>query len=381
MRTFRSAGFRVALAATLLVIAVVLLSSLLARQAADPAGQYAFDFGTYHAAAGDVAAGRSPYAPQMLTAPVPAQGPGATLYKYPPVLAQVLVPLSGASLPTAAAVWLALQTAGIVLGVWIATFAGGAPRTGETMLWGAVAAALFLPNFDTVWKGNVSGIQALFVALALTGGVVAGGFVSAGAFLKTTPGVVALPALFAGRRLAGGMLLAGFGVLAVSAALSPQAWLDFVRVIPNLIAGTALYPTNLAPDSVVALALPGVPLAALLVRSAVIVVGLLALVVAVVVARRPGGWPAALVLAVAAALILPSSIWYHYLAVLLPIAAFAWCQGSSGERAALVLGGLLVTLSVLWLPLAILGATIVVVAALTVLWPARRPATEATSHG
>ena len=40
--------------------------------------------------------------------------------------------------------------------------------------------------------------------------------------------------------------------------------------------------------------------------------------------RRAGGLPAAAVLASAAMLLIPGTLWYHYLAVLLPIAAMAW---------------------------------------------------------
>ncbi|MDQ3937895.1 MAG: DUF2029 domain-containing protein, partial [Chloroflexota bacterium] len=367
MRTFRSARFRVVLAATLWLVGAVVLAALLVQQAADPAGQYAFDFQAYHAAAGEIAAGRSPYAPEMFSGPIPAQG--AVLYKYPPVLAQLLVPLAGLSMLTSAAVWLLLQGALILAGVWLAARAGGAPRSVETFLWCGVAATFFLPSFDTLWKGNVSGVQAFQVALMAGGAALAGGSLASAALLKTTPAVMFLPALAGGRRLVRGLLITGLSALAVSVLLSPQAWLDFVRVVPNLVAGPAVFPTNVAPDSIVALAFPEAPVAAGIVRVSVILLGLAAILLAVMLARRPGGWQAALTLALAASLILPSSIWYHYLAVLLPIAALAWSRAGRRGRVALVAGGAMISFAVLWLPLAVLGGTVLVAGALFALWP------------
>ena len=376
LRTLRSRGFRLVLAATLLAIGVSLLAVLLVRQAADPAGQYAFDFQVYHDAAAEISAGRSPYAAEMFTGPIPAQG--ALLYKYPPVLAQLLVPLTGLSLSDAALLWLVLQAASILAGVWLAALAGGAPRTMETLLWGAVAATLFLPCFDTLWKGNVSGVQALQVALMAAGGAVAGASVAGAILLKTTPVVLILPALLAGRRLLLGLVALGLGGLALSVAASPQAWLDFIIVIPNLIAGPAAFPTNLAPDAIVALALPDMPAVAVGVRMLSLIMGLFVLAWSGLLARRQGGWPAALTLAVGASLILPSSIWYHYLAVLLPIAALAWWRASRGLRLTIAGSAALISLALFWLPLALVGAVTLVAAAARALWP-RPPATARVS--
>jgi hypothetical protein len=362
IRTFRSARFRLSLAALLWLAGTVVLGAVLVGQANDPAGQYAFDFGAYHAAAADVAAGRSPYAADMFTGPIPAQG--EVLYKYPPLLAQLLVPLAALPLGSAAAIWFVAQAAAILAGVWLAVRAGGAASSIETFAWCAVAATFFLPNFDTLWKGNVSGFLALTVAVALVGGTAGGAGAMAATLIKTTPVVMLVPALFAGRRVLIGIALA-LPVLAVSVLLSPGAWLDFMRVIPNLLNGPSVFANNMAPHSLMATALPTLPLAADIARALAVGAGVAALGASVVLARRlASGWPAAVSLAVAASLLLPSATWYHYLAVLLPLAAFAWVRATRGQRFALLAGAGGITLGLAWFPLVVVGATTMVGGAL-----------------
>jgi hypothetical protein len=98
-------------------------------------------------------------------------------------------------------------------------------------------------------------------------------------------------------------------------------------------------------------------------------------------ARRPEHWGAAITAAVAGSLLLPAATWYHYLAVLLPLAAFAWPTASVAQRAAMVAGAALVYAGFGWfLPLALPGAAILVIVVLIAL----RPATAqppVTDHG
>ena len=77
------------------------------------------------------------------------------------------MPLAGLPVGAAAAIWLLLQAAAVLAAMWIAMRAGGARRSLETLLWCGVAATWFMPVFDTLWKGNVTGFLALQVALAL----------------------------------------------------------------------------------------------------------------------------------------------------------------------------------------------------------------------
>ena len=88
--------------------------------------------------------------------------------------------------------------------------------------------------------------------------------------------VLIVPALFAGRRALIGLLL-GVPVLVTSFVLAPYAWVDFFRVIPNLLSGPALFANNLALQSVVSYALPGLPWAADVARVVSVAGGLAAL--------------------------------------------------------------------------------------------------------
>ena len=367
LRTFSSARFRVVVAALLLIVGGLVLGSTMLRQASDPTGQFAIDFADYHQAAARISAGGSPYAPEMLLGPVPAQG--VDRYRYPPPLAQLLVPLAGLPLATAAWIWMALQALAVLAAVWIAGTVGGAARSAERLLWSAVAGIWFLPVFDTLWKGNVSGFVALGVVLVVLGGAAATVGSVAGVALKLVP-VTLLPAAFlpATRRSWIIGALGAVALVAVSVAISPRAWQDYAVVLPNLLAGSADYATNLAPDSVashlgLADGLAGV------VRIGSLVGAGAALVLSAVLARRPGGIPAAVVLGTVAMLLLPDAVWYHYLAVLLPLAALAWRAASPRARVLLLSGGALVSAALAWLPLALAGATLMVGGTLLAVWP------------
>jgi hypothetical protein len=373
IRTFQSPRFRLVVAVTIWLVAAFILAAFLVRQAANAEhGQYAIDFVVYYQAAADVAAGTTPYAPEMFTDPVPAQG--ALLYKYAPIFAQLLVPLTAFTFPIAAAMWLIVQGAAVFAGTWLAARLGGMPRTLEAFCWCGAATTLFLPNFDTLWKGNVSGILALLTAVALVGGASGGvGVVSAG-LLNTTPVVMIPGALVAGRRVLVGLLV-GVAAAVVSFAFAPAAWVDYVRVIPNLVSGPVFFETNLAPDIQVQLAVPSMTALATLTRIAAVATGIAAVLLSIVVARRADGWAAAVALGASATLILPSSTWYHYLAPLLPLALFAWPRARQRVRAVLLCGAAGVTLGLALLPLAVAGAFVMVGGTLLTVWPRQPEAT------
>jgi len=367
-RTLRSPRFRTVLALALLVVGAVVLSYLLVRQANDPKGQWAFDFATYHQAAVDMAAGRSPYDPVMFEGPIAAQGDGAQLYKYPPPLAQLLVPLAGLPVGTAALVFFALQLVAVFGGTWLAVRAGGAASNLETFAWSAVATTFFLPVFATLWMGNVSGFLAFAVAIAVLGGVAAGAAAFGATLLKTTPVLLIVPVVFAGRRSLVGLLLV-VPVLVTSFVLAPYAWFDFVRIIPNLLSGPTLFENNLALHSLATYGLPGLPWAADGARAISVGGGLAALAGSIVLARRRAGWPAALTLAVAALLLVPSQLWYHYFCVLLPLAALAWPHAGRRARAGLLAGGATITFGLAALPVTVVGAALMIGSTLVAVWP------------
>ncbi len=84
--------------------------------------------------------------------------------------------------------------------------------------------------------------------------------------------------------------------------------------------------------------------------------------------------PAAALLGTVAMLIIPGTLWLHYLVVLLPFAAMAWPRARAGIRAVLLASFVLVSLAAfmgnppLW---AYLGSALSVIAAGWVLWPRR----------
>ena len=374
LRTLLDARFRMVVATVLLAIGTSLLGLALVRSATGVDGQTAIDFAAYHGAAQAMADGRSPYQAEMLEGPVPAQGRDA--YRYPPTFAQLLMPLALLPLPLAAAAWFIAQAAAVLAAVWLAGSAGGARPSLERANWTGVAAVWFLPVFDSLWKGNVSGWLALATTLMLVGGASAGVATALLTLIKLTPAALLVPAV-AGRtgvprrgRLLIGAIATAVGVGAVSVLLAPAAWMDFARALPNLTAGSADYLTNLAPATVISMRV-AVP-AELVTLGHLATLGLAAALIAasIVLARRQGGWPAAVTSATAGSLLVPSAVWYHYLCVLLPLAAFAWPRATTMGRIGLVAGSALVFAGFgWWLPLALAGATVLVIATLVTLWP------------
>jgi hypothetical protein len=348
-----SARFRMLIAVVVVGVVGVLLAMLLLARAGSPTGQFGIDATDYLTAAERISVGSSPYATEMLVGPVDAQG--TDRYRYPPTFAQLLVPLT--ALDHGAALWLllVLQLVAIAAAVGLALRMAGLLRP-EPVLWAAAATVLFLPVFDSLWKGNVSGFLSLLVVLAVMGGATGGSAVAIAALLKVAP-ITFVPAWLAvDGRSRRGMALTVLGVVALSALLAPTAWRDYLSVLPNLVTGAADEATNVAPWSVVARS--GVPeVFGSVVRVISLVAAVAAIAASVVVIRRPGGLPTAATLATMAMLLLPAALWYHYLVVLLPLAILAWPSATHSERVALVVAGALVTGGVAWLPLATIGAT------------------------
>ena len=348
LRAFGTPHFRAALAVVLIVIASLLLGGLLLARAASPTGQFGIDATDYLTAAERVARGETPYAPAMLAGPVDSQG--IDRYRYPPPLAQVLVPLTWLPTRTALWAWFAIGLVAVVASLLVALRSAGMLRP-EAVLWSLAAACLFLPVFDSLWKGNVSGLLALLVAIAAAGGAAGGAAVALATLLKVVP-VVFVPAWWvAGSRCRHGMAAIAIAVVASSVLLSPGAWRDYLTVLPNMLGGSADEATNVAPWSMVARTDAPEWLAGI-VRAASVAVAIGAVGASVLVIRRPGGLALAATLCTLAMLLLPAALWYHYLVVLLPLAIIAWPQANPVARAALVLTGLGISAGVAWLPVA-----------------------------
>jgi hypothetical protein len=145
-----------------------------------------------------------------------------------------------------------------------------------------------------------------------------------------------------------------------------------------MLAGSADYANNLSPAGVadsLRLADPVVGLVRLV--SLVLAVG--CLVGSAWMARTRAGLPVAALLGVIALLLLPGSLWYHYLVILLPFAAMAWPRATRNARLVLFIAAALISLSLVWLPLALFSAIVLVITALVVLWPAATSGTAAPS--
>jgi hypothetical protein len=376
VRVFDSARFRTLVAGLLFVVGLLGTGGYLVSRAAEPleVGQFGIDFADYRAAAVRIAEGGSPYDPAMLAGPIAAEGQDR--YRYPPPFAQLLVPLARLPLIDSTWLWLAIQLACLFVAAWLAGSAAGLPRTLERLLWTGVAVTWFVPDLDTLWKGNVSGVQTLFVAwLFVPAGRVgvAGAAAAANALLKLTPLAMAPIAFLRSRRDALALVVVAVAVLAVSLVLAaPGAWSDYLTVVGNLLGGSADYPANLAPaiqlQDAFGLGAPWTERVGLATQG----VGIGLLLVGIVWARRPGGWLGAATAGVAGMLLIPGTIWYHYLALLLPVAIVAWTRAGRRERVALLLGGTAVSVGVAWLPLASVGAAVLIGASLMALRPSPR---------
>jgi hypothetical protein len=305
----------------------------------------------------------------MLGGPIAAQGVGN--YLYPPLFAQLLTPLAGLSVGVAATVWLVTQGVLTYGSVWIAGTAGGLRRTPERALWTAVAVTFYLPVFDSLWKGNVSGVVAFQVALLALGGTTAGVSLASGVVLKLAPVAMLPAAAVRGRQVVVGLALAAALLVVPSVLLSPVAWRDYAVVLPNLLAGSADYVTNSAPHVLLPNFAPVLEPAAGAIRLVAIVVSGLLVAWSVLLARSDR-WHAAIVAGTAAMLLLPAALWLHYLVVLLPIVALAWASASGRARAVLVAALAASAFAIAWLPLGLLGAIVVSGTALVSLSGPRR---------
>ena len=342
-----------------------------AAASSDP--QFGIDFGAYWLAAGQVAVGHSPYTPAMLAGPFPAQGFGA--FRYPPLLAQLMIPLSWMPLWAAKLVWLGVQMAALASARWIAGRAGGARDRLDRAISIGLAFTVFLPVWAGLLQGNIEGPLALLLTLALVAGEgTAGVALAGGALIKIVPGL-ALPALAArGGRGVVGFLTAGAVLILPSIVLSPGAWSDFAVVLPNMLAGSAAYRNNLAPAGALVADPALAPLAVLATPARLLFIGAAALLLGLSIwlARRKGGWPAALFAATVASTLAPAAIWYHYTVALLPFAFFAWSRASERARIGMLAGLAGFVFAVYWpIVVSIPAFGLFTVCGLSALWPPR----------
>lgn len=336
------------------------------------------DFSDYWLAAGRMSGGHSPYAPAMLTGPIPAEGPDR--FRYPPVFAQLLIPLSWLPESIAATAWLGVEVATLMLALYIAGEAGGVRSRWDRVIAAALALSLYLPVYNGLMYGNVEGPMTLLLALALVARERTAGIALAGAaVIKLVPGL-ALPALAArGRQALAGFVAATAVLVIPSVLVAPGAWRDYAVVLPNMLAGSVAYSNNLAPAGALASDPTLAQYAWLEVPARLLFVGAAAVLIlfSIWLARRPGGWPAALLAATVGSILAPGAIWYHYSIVLLPFVFYAWGRCSIRVRLGLLASLVFFTLAPASPLISALSFATFTGFGLAALWP--RPQSEPAS--
>ncbi len=152
---------------------------------------------------------------------LPLYDPTATIvtpyaYRYPPPLAQFLVPVA---LVLPAAVFTFAWTVLLMVCLW--WMAG-------RDVWVMLALIAFPPVAVELWFRNVHLILAAMLVLAIRRW---SGFYAIGASIKVAPGLgIAFLAAGGRWRAAGVALAVGLGILVVSVALSPESWVQFIEI-------------------------------------------------------------------------------------------------------------------------------------------------------
>lgn len=323
----RDSGWHRRVAIAIGVAAVGLVAIRLILAASAPATSFwAIDFHDYWLAGARVLHADIPYAPEMLAGPFSADGPDR--YRYPPPFALVVAPLSALPPEVAAWVWLGVSVAGLVAGCYLAARAGGALGRIEWIVPLIVLVALAGPVYESLRVGNVEGVQILLIGVALAGSTsFAGAAVGALGVLKVYP-VIAWPAAVIRdpRGAARGFALVAV-VLLVTAPLLTAAWGAYPAVLANQWLGAAATdPGNLALPAIVARIAPDAPVLSSVARAATVVVAAALFIVSILWARRPDGWAGALLAALMAGLLIPGTVWLHYLALVLPFVVYAWSR-------------------------------------------------------
>lgn len=288
------------------------------------------DLYAYTQAADRLAATGSPYHPALLQGPIVSGDNVLIGYFYPPVLAQLFLPLREIPHFWLAVGWSAAQAICLLVLLPLVLARGSSISMNRALL--AIGFALaFYPLQFSIFSGNVSGWIAIGVALSLVAGPRVGGVVAAVATtIKLLPVPLFLAALTDRRsRLTAVVPLAV--IVAVSVVLAPQAWQDFTKVLPNTLQiGMATSRTNLSPAHAFSeFGLVGLGT----VIGWALTVGFGA--AAILTGLREGYSNRVLAMAVVAMTFASSTLWDHYLAVMVPLILWAWPAAGSRRRMAM----------------------------------------------
>lgn len=285
------------------------------------------DLVAYLAAANRLQHTGSPYHPLLLAGPIENVVSNIPIaYYYPPPLAQLFTPLAHLSSLDLAFPWILTQVVLLALVLPLVWFSSSLDRTNGWPIWVALLGVSSFPLQFALYGGNVSGWMTIAVAviLAKRGG---GAAIAASTLIKLTPGPLFAAGLVDARLRR--RILAATGFMGVGSVLaSPQAWLDWIRILPNLARLTPYtgYP-NLSLTSLLGPA-GFAQLGTALGYCLAVVFGAAALLAA----ARSGLGVGAVALALTSMLFLSTTIWDHYLAVFVPVYIAAWANAGTATR-------------------------------------------------
>jgi hypothetical protein len=331
------------------VLGLVFLAGLLAyvvlwRGVARPGSFFGGDLIAYTSAADRLADTGTPYHPDLFQGPIVSGDNVPIGYFYPPVLAQIFLPLRAIPHFTLAIAWSAVQALCLTILLPLV----GAGRSSVT--WNRALLAIgfglaFYPLQFSIFSGNVSGWLAIGIAISLTAGPRMGGSVAA---IATAVKLLPLPMFVAAltdprSRIRASVLLAA--IVVVSVLLAPKAWVDFITILPNILRiGTATGYSNLSPAHAFGeLGFVGLGVVA----GWVVAIGFAS--AAILTGLREGYSNRVLAMAVFSVTFASSTLWDHYLGVLAPLILWAWPTAGSTQRVAIT--AFVVVATGLWLRL------------------------------
>jgi hypothetical protein len=328
----------------LVVVAASLAYIVLWRGITRPGSFFGDDLYAYMQAADRLAATGSPYHPALLQGPIVSGDNVLIGYFYPPVLAQLFLPLRELSHFWLAVGWSSAQAVCLLVLLPLVVARGSRVTLDRSLL--AVGFALaFYPLQYSIFSGNVSGWLAIGVALSLVAGPRVGGVVAA---IATTIKLLPLPMFLAAltdRRSRLTAVVPLVVIVALSVVLAPQAWADFAKVLPNTLQiGMATSRTNLSPAHAFSeFGLLGVGLAV----GWVLAIGFGA--AAIVTGLREGYSNRVLAMALFSLTFASSTLWDHYLGVMVPLILWAW--PAVGQRRRIAIAAFIVLATGLWIRL------------------------------
>jgi hypothetical protein len=325
-----------------------------------------------------VAAGRSPYAVDL----VGGAPPTATdlFYSYPPPVAQVMALVAGVPSSVMIVLWAVGAVAGLLF-VADALRRRLAPDRSRPVVLGLVVAVapLTLPftvgllfgNFD-VYFPLLYGLMLLAV-LDPAARAAAGGIALVVASLKVHPASMGLWFLVRwlthrapGTAVAlGSAVVAGLAILVVSVLLGGIGlWADYVEVVRSGTGAVIVDPRNAGPAALIASVIGADDATARVIHIGVAVV---ALAVTVWAGWRRADAVESFGWATAASLATLPVTWYHYPSALLPVGIAAWLRVGSAERrrvtACLVAAEIVAAVALVVLPLLWVAIGLVILAA------------------